>query len=83
MPRFVLSSNANRDASAFAHRAQAKAVYANALQNQTLINQTCKEKPGLSPCLFTGASQVAIANQGVQWTTTKEQEDIIANARCQ
>ncbi len=83
MPRFVRSSNTNTDASALAHRAQAKAVYASAVQKQELINKTCQEKPGLGPTPFTGASQVVQAQMGAQLTTVKEQEEIVANARCQ
>ncbi len=83
MPRFVLSSNANRDASALTLRAQAKVSYGNALQRQQSVHQGCLDKSAQYPIQDTAASKVTIATMGAQFVTVQEQQETLANAKCQ
>jgi len=82
MPRFVLSSNANRSASDVARKAQAKTLYAANLTKQTAINQMCGLFPTVGPTVNMAASISGSVAQGAQDTTPLEQQQILANAAC-
>ena len=82
MPRFVLSSNANRSASDVARKAQAKTLYAANLAKQTAINESCLLFPNVTPTTNMAASVLGSVAQGSQDTTPQEQQQILANATC-
>jgi hypothetical protein len=83
MPRFVLSSNANRSASDIARRAQAKTLYSAALTKQTGINAQCRTLvPNVNSIANLNASTVTAVAQGAQESTIDEQTAILANATC-